>query len=118
MNGRLLDVCIDAADAYTLAGWWAPLLGYHLREDARPGWKAVPLVPATGAAGPGLWFNEVPEPKTAKDRVHLDVEGDWREIVAHGATVLREEGAVPEEDWVVLADPEGNEFCVFAPPAA
>nr|WP_196790650.1 VOC family protein [Motilibacter aurantiacus] len=112
------DVCIDAADAHALARWWAPVLGYHVREDARPGWTAVPIVPPGGVSGPGLWFNQVPEPKSGKNRVHLDVEGDWRELVAHGATVLRGEGAVPEEDWVVLADPEGNEFCVFAPPAA
>ena len=50
----------------------------------------------------------VPEPKAAKNRVHLDVVGDVAEIVGHGATILDE-----QPRWTVLADPEGNEFCVF-----
>lgn len=129
-TGRLKAVCIDSADAMALAKWWEPVLGYRLRahDDDDLRWlaergltpetdPAVALDPPDGEQGPTVWFNRVPEPKTVKDRVHLDVYGDWRELVERGATVLRAEGAVPGEDWVVLADPEGNEFCVF-PPAA
>ena len=53
----------------------------------------------------------VPEPKTAKNRVHLDVFGDVAAIAARGATVLAE-----QPRWTVMADPEGNEFCVFPRP--
>ena len=52
----------------------------------------------------------MPEPKSAKNRVHLDVVGDVAEIVARGATVLAE-----QPRWTVMADVEGNEFCVFPP---
>ena len=52
----------------------------------------------------------MPEPKSAKNRVHLDVVGDVAEIVARGATVLDE-----QPRWTVMADVEGNEFCVFPP---
>ncbi len=55
-----------------------------------------------------VWLAEVPEPKTVKNRMHLDVVGDAAQIVARGATVVAE-----QPRWTVLADPEGNEFCVF-----
>ena len=63
--------------------------------------------------GPAIWVNPVPEPKTVKNRVHLDVDGDRDALVAAGATLLRVRDAVI--GWDVLADPEGNEFCCFAP---
>jgi hypothetical protein len=55
-----------------------------------------------------LVFDAVPEPKTVKNRVHWDLYGDVDEFTAAGATVLAE---LPR--WTVMADPEGNEFCVF-----
>ena len=61
-----------------------------------------------GAPFESLVVNPVPEPKRAKNRVHPDVIGDVAEIVAHGATVLAE-----QPRWTVMADIEGNEFCVF-----
>jgi hypothetical protein len=68
-------------------------------------------------AVPGMpWemvFQPVPEPKTVKNRIHIDVSGRTAEVVAAGARLLR----ARDDDigWDVLADPEGNEFCVFAP---
>ena len=62
-------------------------------------------------AGPSFWFNRVPEPKTVKNRVHLDVYGDVDELASQG----RDRGRAPGE-WTVMTDPEGNEFCVFPPP--
>ncbi len=56
-------------------------------------------------------FTRVPEPKTVKNRIHWDVRGDVAPLVAAGARVLREPGG--DIHWTVLADPEGNEFCVF-----
>jgi hypothetical protein len=78
--------------------------------DATPRWLAgVPGLPFD------VWkFVPVPEPKTVKNRVHWDlVSSDVDGLVSRGATVLR----LPDEDvrWHVLSDPEGNEFCVFAP---
>jgi len=55
----------------------------------------------------------VPEPKTVKNRVHWDVFGDVDRLVEAGARVLRERGG--DISWTVMADPEGNEFCVFDP---
>jgi hypothetical protein len=68
--------------------------------------------PAGG--GPLIWICPVPEAKTVKNRVHMDVFGDTDELVALGATVLRLRDD-DERNWDVLADPEGNEFCVFTP---
>ena len=62
-----------------------------------------------GAPFEYLDVGTVPKPKTAKNRLHLDVVGEVAEIVAHGATVLAE-----HPRWTVMADPEGNEFCAFS----
>jgi hypothetical protein len=63
--------------------------------------------------GPLIWINPVPEPKSVKNRMHVDVVGDKAELLSLGATMVR---ARDEEiEWDILADPEGNEFCVFAP---
>ncbi len=125
----LKAVCIDCADPASLARWWAPVLGYHVRDytdgdlaDLRRRGFAGPeddpevaLDPDDGT-GPTVWFNCVPEPKAVKNRVHIDVYGSVDELVARGATVVDPQ---PEGiDWTVMLDPEGNEFCVFlAPPA-
>ena len=62
--------------------------------------------------GPLIWIVPVPETKTVKNRMHMDIYGDKDEIQRAGATLLRAKG--DDIDWDVLADPEGNEFCVFA----
>jgi len=122
---RVKAVCFDCADPWHLGHWWAPILGYRVRPHSKDDleWLAasgfggpeedptIALDPVSGN-GPTIWFNRVPEPKKVKNRAHLDVYGDWREIVASGATVAHGPGEVSDH-WVVLADPEGNEFCVF-----
>jgi hypothetical protein len=69
--------------------------------------------------GPTVWFNRVPEGKVVKNRVHIDVNLESAEeigrLVERGARVLRPLGAEPREDWAIMADPEGNEFCAFPP---
>ena len=66
--------------------------------------------------GPGIWVNRVEEPKTAKDRVHLDVDlepgREVGDLLALGASVVTAPG---DQSWWVLADPEGHEFCAFLP---
>jgi hypothetical protein len=102
---RLYEVVLDAADHRAVGRWWADLLGGRLIDEDE-GFVSIADVP--GAPFEYLDVGTVPEPKTAKNRVHLDVVGDVAEIVAHGAIVLAE-----QPRWTVLADPEGNEFCAF-----
>jgi glyoxalase superfamily protein len=110
---RFKDLSLDANDHQRLADWWCAALGYVRHEPQRPADWPVPIVDPAGA-GPLIWFARVPEPKTVKNRMHLDVVGDTGELLAMGATLVRRRGG--DIEWDVLADPEGNEFCVFAPP--
>ena len=91
-------------------------MGYVRRDsltgDERPAGWPVPIVDPAGG-GPLSWLNPVPEPKTGKNRMHLDVFGDKSELLELGATLVRERDG--DIEWDVLADPEGNEFCVFTP---
>ncbi|MGW2627783.1 VOC family protein [Streptomyces chattanoogensis] len=114
---RFKDLAVDAVDHQALADWWCAAIGYVRRPTAdggeRPVRWPVPIGDPAGV-GPLIWVNPVPERKTVKNRMHLDVWGDPDRLVALGATVIRERDG--EIDWHVLADPEGNEFCVFTPP--
>ena len=117
MSSRLKDLCLDANDHHALADWWCGTLRYRRRDELdgtadRPADWPIPIVDPTGV-GPLIWVCPVPERKTAKNRVHLDVWGDTAELLARGATLLRRRD--DEIRWDVLADPEGNEFCVFTP---
>jgi Glyoxalase-like domain len=110
---RFLDLCIDAVDHQALADWWCAAMGYVRHHgDDRPQEDPVLIVDRAGK-GPNIWVNPVPEPKTVKNRMHHDVTGDTDALLALGATLLRRQD--DEVHWDVLADPEGNEFCVFAP---
>jgi hypothetical protein len=110
MAAVIKSVSFDAADALALARFWAAALGSDVDEDSTAG-KA--FVEAAGWGGPNIWFTQVPEPKTAKNRLHFDLRapGPMDDEVARlerlGAAVLHR-----FPDNVVMADPEGNEFCV------
>jgi hypothetical protein len=137
---RTLQIAVDAADPHALAEFWAAALHYdvedhtgvvtHLLEagrlaedetleiDGRLAFRDVTACSDPQGAGPRVFFQRVPEPKTAKNRMHLDVQvgadrapAEVERLVGLGATVL----------WVTsdrgpttttMADPEGNEFCV------
>jgi hypothetical protein len=117
MPATFKDLCIDAIDHQALADWWCAALGYVRTVPPaarRPGGWPVPLEDPAGV-GPRVWVNPVPEPKMVKNRLHIDVVGDVDELLTLGATLLR--GPIEGSDWSVLADPEGNELCVFAPPS-
>lgn len=116
---RFKDVGLDANDHQALADWWCAAMGYRRRDELEPedDWTRpvewpVPIVDPSGG-GPAIWIIPVPEPKGVKNRMHLDVIGDTQELLGIGATLLRAKGG--DIDWDVLADPEGNEFCCFAP---
>jgi outer membrane lipoprotein SlyB len=114
---RFRDVCIDANDPATVGAFWGAVLGRH-PEDAGQGdgTSHDVLLRPGGDGGPGIFVNGVPEPKTVKDRIHLDITLEPGQEIADllriGAAVVTE----PSVDrWWVLADPEGNEFCAFLP---
>ncbi|MFJ1762557.1 VOC family protein [Amycolatopsis sp. NPDC088138] len=114
MTARFKDLALDANDHQALADWWCQAIGYVRHESAteRPPTDPIPIADPDGK-GPLIWLNPVAEVKTVKNRMHLDVVGDRAELLALGATLVRAE----DDDirWDILADPEGNEFCVFAP---
>lgn len=105
---QLVALTIDAADPQAQATWWQQVLGGQV-SNPEEGHYVVGPIP--GAPFSSLSFEQVPEPKTVKNRVHIDVRTEsLGALVAAGATVLCPKGADP---WTVLADPEGNEFCAF-----
>jgi len=128
------QVTIDAAHPRALGGFWCEVLGY-VEQPPPPGFatweealtafgidqsdpdRAFAIVDSDGV-GPRVFFLKVPEAKTAKNRVHLDVTvGEEQmhrradELVALGATVVAEYDE-PEGRWITMLDPEGNEFCI------
>lgn len=105
---RLFEVIVDSRDPETMARWWADRFGVEATTDGTNPWWWIDQVP--GMPFENLVFVPVPEPKTVKNRIHWDVRGDVAELQAAGARVLWE---MPR--WVTMADPEGNEFCVFPP---
>jgi hypothetical protein len=107
---RAVEIVVDAVDAVAIGGWWAEVFGLELKKSEGKPWRWLEDVPGLPMAA---WvFDAVPEPKTVKNRMHWDLYGDVADFEARGATRLWE---MPR--WTVLADPEGNEFCVFPPPA-
>ena len=115
-KSRWYSVVIDAHDVHALAAFWQEALGYHRAYESPD--EVVLTVDAEGDREPGLVFVPVPEGKTAKNRLHIDLAPDDRDaeverLLALGAT-RAEVGQTGEETWVVLADPEGNEFCVLS----
>jgi len=139
-----IQVTFDCADPDRLATFWAAALGYEKQRPPegyatwpeflaaigvpREEWSSRSAIVDPGGAGPRIYFQRVPEPKTAKNRVHLDVNAGGphgtppderrrrvdaaveRLVAAGGARVrvFEQHG----ERWVVMRDPEGNEFCV------
>jgi predicted enzyme related to lactoylglutathione lyase len=106
------DLVIDCAEPGHLAAFWSEVLGYPIGDQ--DGEQA--RLDATGG-GFRIWLVRVPEPRTVKNRVHIDVDlrpGVGVERLEElGAKVLQPFGSIPDSPWAVMADPEGNEFCAF-----
>jgi predicted enzyme related to lactoylglutathione lyase len=105
-------VTIDCADPQRLATFWTEAAHYRVANDFG---VFVMLIPAAGE-GLAIGLQKVPETRVAKNRVHVDWHtpdrpAEVERLAKLGATVLGEETA-PGLAWTVLADPEGNEFCV------
>ena len=130
----------DAADPHRLAEFWAAALGYVVEDvdalcrqmlaagyatsddvedvNGRYRWRDATALSDPAGAGPRIYVQRVPEPKTAKNRLHLDLrvgadrmEAEAARLEGLGASRLYEGHQGPQR-WLTLADPEGNEFCV------
>ncbi|MGW6392242.1 VOC family protein [Streptomyces sp. NPDC055103] len=115
MTSLVRHVTIDCADAYGLASFWAMALDARLAADDFPG-DPEATVESPGAS---LLFIQVPEAKSVKNRVHLDLQPQDRtrdeeieRLLALGATLLDDRRNADGTGWATLGDPEGNEFCV------
>jgi hypothetical protein len=115
----LFALTIDCAAPSTLAPFWCEALGYSVRDVIG---EYVILGPKDGADKPLVFLQRVPEPKVAKNRMHVDLHAadpvaEAERLCGFGATkltALQEQGGFR---WLVMADPEGNEFCVGTMPA-
>ena len=118
MVSRFTELCIDCADPRRLAEFWRDVLGWEIGEEDLDGTPPAVELVNPEQQWPTLLFVQVPEPKSVKNRLHIDVNARDREqaeeverVLALGATHA-EVGQTGKESWVVLADPEGNEFCI------
>ncbi|MEV4704598.1 VOC family protein [Actinoplanes sp. NPDC049316] len=139
------QVTVDSADPHRQAAWWAETLGWDVEGqdeafikdmiakgyatdeqttvfEGRLVWKDGAAIRHPEALPGGkpyrMLFNRVPEPKTVKDRIHVDIwvgeerrEQERDKLVVRGATFLHAERQGPHS-WMTMADPEGNEFCI------
>jgi hypothetical protein len=126
MTSKFTELEIDCADPNSLARFWCSVLDYEVLEEDDDGVVTIgsPEVPdgknRHGPVPPTLTFAPVPEGKTIKNRVHIDVNPTDREQDEEVSRLLdlgarhADVGQTGDQSWVVLADPEGNEFCVLA----
>ncbi|MCZ2836186.1 VOC family protein [Modestobacter sp. VKM Ac-2985] len=135
------QVTVDSVAPHPLADWWAEALGWDreptdeafirrmvdegfateaetMRHDGQLVWRAGAAINHPTGGAPRVLFQLVPEPKTVKNRVHLDVvvgaeavDAEVARLTERGATVLHEGHQGPHR-WVTIADPEGNELCL------
>ena len=112
MSLRWQATCIDTVDPARLARWWAELLGWPITDEDD---DEVYLTPPTSPL-PKLAFFRVPETKAGKNRLHLDLVPDDQAAEVARAEAMgarRVDIGQGSPTWVVLADPEGNEFCIL-----
>ena len=120
MSTRLVAIVVDAADPAAAARWWSQALSWPISLEELDEVVVVPFGTDLEGKVPELIFVPVPEAKVTKNRVHLDLASDSIEdqaaiverLLAAGAT-RADVGQSGDESWMVLADPEGNEFCVL-----
>ena len=114
MSLKFDEICIDARDATALGRWWSQVLDWpHDVDD-----DGDVVLHAPPGAGVNWIFIAVPDEKVVKNRIHLDFRPDDQQtevdrVLALGARRV-DVGQSGDESWVVLADPEGNEFCILA----
>ncbi|WP_432936468.1 VOC family protein [Kribbella sp. CA-253562] len=117
MGLRIGALIVDSRDPGRLARFWAEALDWVISHDEDPEWVVEPPEGSReDCVVPDLLFIKVPEPKTGKNRLHFDVRpedqaAEVARLEALGATRV-EVGQGDDRAWIVMADPEGNEFCV------
>lgn len=118
MASSLRNVTVDCTDALSLARFWAAVLGWNVYCDDDEPVLVTPHFPPSGP-GPGMLFIPVPEPRSVKNRVHVDLQPSDRSredevdrLLALGATIVEDHRNEDGSGWVWMADPEGNDFCV------
>lgn len=116
MTASVINITFDCADPYALARFWSAVLGLPVDEQAEPDHDEVYVVSPEGQ--PGYLFIRVPEGKSAKNRVHLDLthdstrDAEVQRILGLGGVLVQDHRRPDGTGWAYLADPEGNEFCV------
>src|SRR4029079_1308090 len=126
---RWYTTVIDSKDPKTLSAWWAEALVWQMVYESDdegviiPGWVTPDVMANTPweQNGPGIVFVSVPEPKQTKNRLHIDLaphtsqdrDGEITRLAKLGARRV-DVGQGDDVTWTVLADPEGNEFCVLS----
>jgi len=118
MRSAILNVTFDCHDPRAVSTFWCAVTGYSLEEVKTPGndyWVAS----APNDKWPRLVFVSVPEKKVVKNRVHLDLmpvardqEAELNRLLGLGATIVDDRRLLSPGGWLVLVDPEGNEFCL------
>ena len=119
MTSRIAHTTVDARDAYAQSHWWSEVLGWSQdpEDPNEPGHEECMIFSPDGRRR--LLFIEVPEGKTVKNRLHLDLtptdrsrDEEVERLLSHGA-VMHRDLRRPEGGWATLRDPEGNEFCIL-----
>ena len=119
MTSRVDTTTFNCTDAYVLSTWWKPVLGYTdvPGDPIEPGDQECIIVDPV--SGHRLLFCEVQELRDAEGRMHLDItptdcrrDAEVKRVLALGATELADRRNIDGTGWVVLADPEGNRFCI------
>ncbi|HEX3004930.1 MAG TPA: VOC family protein [Angustibacter sp.] len=122
MTSWISHVAVDCANAYELSEWWKPVLGYvDVADDPNAPGHAECVIVDPDDERVNLIFIEVPEGKSVKNRLHLDLrprDGVTRDqeverLIGLGARQFDDQRKPDGTGWVVLQDPEGNEFCVL-----
>jgi len=120
MSSYVSHTSVDCANAYTLSVWWQGVLDYGQDPDDPngPGHEECLIISPDGHHR--ILFIEVPEGKHVKNRIHFDLrprdgsrDEELARLLAHGAIEVTDRRQPDGRGWVVLADPEGNEFCIL-----
>lgn len=115
MSASVFNVAIDCVDPYELAQFWSGVTGRQVSPDCVPGAAETSI----DLGGLNLYFQRVPELRRGKNRVHVCLRPDQlrdvevERVRALGATLVADHRKPHGRGWVVLADPEGNEFCML-----
>ena len=142
-NYRKFSLTMDAADPLALSKFWVEALDYQREDPPAPHasweealsawgvpkerWNDFNAIVDPDGIGPRIFIQKVPEPKTSKNRLHVDIrvsespdakdpallQAKADELVALGATLVQVFDDPDEGYWIVMADPEGNEFCII-----